>query len=62
MFEIIIEGESREKVVNNKDNGYDNVKVFVSIDGGIVGNGFVFVDEISYNEGYGQVLNRFRSY
>ena len=59
MFEIIIEGENRKNVVNNKDTGYDDVKVYVSIDEDIEGMGTVYVMEIQYTKGDGQVFNRF---
>ena len=59
LFEIIIEGENRKNVVNNKDTGYDDVKVYVSIDEDIEGMGTVYVMEIQYTKGDGQVFNRF---
>ena len=59
LFEIIIEGEIREKVDNKKDNGYDNVKIYVSIDEDLEVMGTIYVKEIQYSKGDGQVFNRF---
>ena len=56
-FEIIIEGEIREKVDNKRDNGYDNVKIYVSIDEDLEVMGTIYVKEIQYTKGDGQVFN-----
>ena len=54
-FEIIIEGEIRERVVNVEDHGYDNVKIYLSIDVNIEVTGSIFVREIEYSAGDGRV-------
>ena len=55
LFEIIIEGQSREKVDNEVDKGYDNVNVYMSIDGDSEVLGCIYVRVVKYTKGDGQV-------
>ena len=55
LFEIIIENKRHQKAFNRGDTGYDNVKIFLSIDKNSEDLGCVFVKEVEYTEGKGQV-------
>ena len=56
VFEIIIEGQSRERVVNEEDHGYDNVKIYFSIDDAHEGLGYLYIKEVQYSKGNGKVF------
>ena len=67
LFEITITGEGEkerhEEMLNNKDNGYDDVKIYLSVDGNEV-TGTCYVNDISFSKKIdgGQVLTRFKNY
>ena len=48
-------------MINRDDPGYDNVIIYISVDEDNEGHGCIFLKEIQYSEGNGEVQQIYQS-